>query len=67
MVENILKISIDYENCMGSGNCVLNAPGVFLQDDEGMPQVDNINAQSIEVIEFAALSCPVKAIVVEKV
>ncbi|OYU34748.1 ferredoxin [Novosphingobium sp. PASSN1] len=57
-----LAISIDHATCIGSGNCVANAPGVFEQDDDGLPHVIDAGAQLRELIEFAVLSCPVRAI-----
>jgi ferredoxin len=62
MAVNNFRISIDLDKCIGSGNCVFNAKGVFEQDDEGVPLVADIDGQDRETIEFAALSCPVKAI-----
>jgi ferredoxin len=61
-----LTISIDHATCIGSGNCVANAQGVFEQDDDGLPHVIDADAQPRDVIEFAALSCPVRAISVNK-
>ncbi len=65
MSTNRIKISIDHEKCIGSGNCVFNGKGVFEQDEEGLPFVVNPDAQDFETIEFAAASCPVNAITVE--
>ena len=61
----IIKITIDRDKCIGSGNCVFHAAGVFEQDAEGFPVVVDVNAQTKEVIEFAAAACPVAAIEVE--
>jgi ferredoxin len=30
-----VKITVERDRCIGAGQCVLNAPGLFDQDDEG--------------------------------
>jgi ferredoxin len=59
-------IRVDANTCIGTGNCVFNAPGVFDQDENGTATVIDINAQSHAKIIFAAESCPVRAITVEE-
>jgi ferredoxin len=34
-----LEVEIDREVCMGSGNCIYEAPGVFDLDDDGVAVV----------------------------
>jgi ferredoxin len=34
-----MRINADRDVCIGSGNCVLTAPEVFDQDDEGLVDV----------------------------
>ena len=55
-----LEISIDRENCMGSGNCTFTAPGVFGLDDDGIAVVLDPTAQPDEksVARGAGLSDP---------
>lgn len=60
-----IRISIDREKCIGSGNCVFNADGVFEQDEDGIAEVVDPTAQSLETVEFAVASCPVNAITIE--
>ena len=62
MSKKVVRIVIDREKCIGSGNCVFNADGVFVQDDDGISMVADLGAQPAETIEFAARSCPVNAI-----
>lgn len=57
-----LKITIDREQCMGSGNCSFWAPGVFDLDDEGVSSVVDPTAQPDEKIVLAAQGCPTAAI-----
>ena len=65
MSNRVVRIIIDREKCIGSGNCVFNAEGVFDQDDDGIAEVVDPSAQSLETVQFAASSCPVSAITVE--
>ena len=65
MGNKVVRITIDREKCIGSGNCVFNADGVFGQDDDGIAIVVDQDAKSADTVEFAATSCPVKAITVE--
>ncbi|MGE0386668.1 MAG: ferredoxin [Gammaproteobacteria bacterium] len=57
-----ITVEIDRERCMGTGNCVFHAPGVFDQDDEGRSILADPGAQPESRIRFAASSCPVGAI-----
>ena len=61
-----LEISIDRENCMGSGNCTFTAPGVFGLDDEGIAVVLDPTAQPDEKSVLAARGCPTQAIVITR-
>jgi len=59
-----LEIRIDRETCMGSGNCVFWASGVFDLDDDGISTVIDVEAAPKEKIVLAAQGCPTQAIVV---
>jgi ferredoxin len=61
-----LEISIDRNQCMGSGNCTFSAPGVFGLDSGGVAIVLDPDAQSEGVILNAALGCPTRAIAVAR-
>jgi len=58
------QISIDAEACMGTGNCVFQAPGVFEQDEDGISFVVDAEAAPDQRITLAAASCPAGAITV---
>lgn len=60
-----LKIQVDRAKCMGSGQCVHWAPGVFSQDAEGISVVVDAAGESEETIVTATTSCPVEAIGLE--
>ncbi len=57
-----LEIEIDRDVCMGSGNCVYAAEGVFALDDEGIATVLDPAAAPADDVESAAQHCPTGAI-----
>ena len=57
-----LRIEIDRDACMGSGNCGFWAPGVFDLDDDGIAIVVDPEAQPEDKILLAAQGCPTQAI-----
>ncbi|MEU2515942.1 ferredoxin [Streptomyces syringium] len=62
-----MKISIDSDVCIGSGQCALTAPGVFTQDDDGFGDVlpGREDGAGEPLVREAARACPVQAITVE--
>ncbi len=61
---NRIRVEIDRDLCIGSGDCVASQPAVFDLDDEGKAVVlDPDGASTDEVVE-AAQNCPVTAIFV---
>ena len=59
-----MRIDVDRELCMGSGNCIFWAPGVFELDDDGIAVVVDPSASPADKIALAVDGCPTKAIVV---
>jgi ferredoxin len=59
-----LRIEIDRELCMGSGNCSFWAPAVFDLDDDGIAVVLDPAAQPEDKILLAAQGCPTQAITI---
>ncbi|MBV8950707.1 MAG: ferredoxin [Actinobacteria bacterium] len=57
-----LKIEINRDACMGSGNCGFWAPGVFDLDDDGIAIVVDPEAADDEKIVLAGQGCPTQAI-----
>jgi len=62
----MVRIEIDREKCMGSGNCGFWAPGVFDLDDEGIAYVVDPTAAPEDKILLAAEGCPTQAITVHR-
>jgi len=59
-----LKITVNTNKCIASGDCVETAPSVFRPGNDGKSEVANENGGSEGTIIAAARACPVKAITV---
>ncbi len=57
---------IDRDSCMGSGNCLYWAPGVFDLDDAGVAIVTGDLLGNEENVRLAAKNCPTRAIRAEE-
>ena len=55
-------IVVDRELCMGSGMCIVYAPGTFAHDDETKAVVVDPMGDSIDAIRNAVQACPTSAI-----
>ena len=63
-VVNRIRIEVDRDLCIGSGDCVASQPEVFQLDDEGKAYVVDPDAASTDDVVEAASNCPVTAIFV---
>ncbi len=64
-----MKVKIDYDLCMGDGNCAKVCPEVFVYDDEKMLSrvvTDPVPPEHEEAVRQAAAECAPEAIVVEE-
>ncbi len=61
---NRIRVEVDRDLCIGSGDCVATAPAVFELDDEGKAVVLDPDAAGNDDIVEAARNCPVTAIFV---
>ena len=60
-----MKVTVDQDKCVSSGQCVLNASDVFDQrDDDGVVVLlnDNPGPEQVENVRNAAAACPAVAI-----
>ncbi len=57
-----LRIAVDRGACVGSGDCIKLAPGVFSLDEEGMSVVVDASAADRQTLLLAAERCPSQAI-----
>jgi ferredoxin len=60
-----LRIVVDRDRCVGSGNCLYWAPGTFDLDDDGVSTVVDPQGDDEERIRVAAEGCPTRSISVE--
>ncbi len=58
----MLRIEIDRDRCVGSGNCVFWAPGTFDLDDDGRSVVVDPSGDPDDRIRVAVEGCPSHAI-----
>jgi ferredoxin len=59
-----LRIEIDREACMGSGNCSFWAPSTFDLGDDGVAFVTDHDGDPEDKVVLAASGCPTQAIAV---
>ncbi|HEY1827806.1 MAG TPA: ferredoxin [Acidimicrobiales bacterium] len=57
-----MDVRIDWDRCMGSGNCVFWAPETFDLSEDGHAVVIDATATDEERLRIAAEGCPVGAI-----
>ena len=57
-----LRIVVDRLRCLGTGNCVDTASGVFAMDEADRSVIVDPSGAAQDVIIAAAESCPVDAI-----
>ena len=57
-----LDIRIDRERCMGSGMCIVYAPGTFAHDATAKAVVVDPGGDPIESIRSAVEACPTSAL-----
>ena len=64
-----LKVRVDVEKCIGSGHCVLTAPRIFDQRDDGMVMlIDDSPAPDLHAAAHKAADlCPSQAITIEEI
>jgi ferredoxin len=55
-------IVVDRDTCIGSGMCLMFAPGTFAQDDEAKSYVLDPEGDSPEDIAGAVDACPTRAL-----
>jgi ferredoxin len=60
--ETRVRVVVDREACMGSGNCTYWAPAVFDLDDDGIAVVIGSLAGNEESVRSAMENCPTSAI-----
>jgi ferredoxin len=64
-VAAIRSITVDRELCMGSGMCMVYAPGTFAHDDEAKAVVVDPEADGPDALQAALEACPTGALRME--
>ena len=64
----VFKVHVDEEKCIGAGQCVLRAPKVFDQREDGIVVLLDATppAQSHDAARKAADACPSQAITIDE-
>ncbi|BBZ20447.1 ferredoxin [Mycolicibacterium gadium] len=59
-----MKVAADRDLCISAGNCVMSAPAVFDQDDDGIVVVlvDEVPAGEEAHVRDAVQLCPAEAL-----
>ncbi|MEV5379059.1 ferredoxin [Streptosporangium nondiastaticum] len=59
-----MRITIDRDRCIGSGQCVMTAPGVFTQDDDALVALvpGHEDGSGDPRVLDVPMACPVQAI-----
>ncbi len=60
-----LRIEVDRERCMGSGECTYHAPATFDLDGELKATVVDPDGDPPEKVRLAVDSCPTRALKVD--
>ena len=58
----VWTVLVDRELCMGSGMCIVYAPGTFEHDDETKAVVIDPPGDPIEAVRTAVEACPTGAL-----
>ncbi len=62
-----VRVTVDRDRCIGSGNCVYWAPASFELDDEGLSVPTDPAADTLETLRVAVDGCPTRAITLDVV
>jgi ferredoxin len=57
-----LRIVVDRDLCMGSGMCIVYAPGTFAHDDEAKVVVNEPHGDPTDSLKAAVEACPTGAL-----
>ena len=63
-----LRVRVDQDRCVGAGNCVLQAPEIFDQGDDGIVILLQAEppVELHEAARDATITCPALAITIEE-
>jgi ferredoxin len=58
----IWSVEIDRDRCIGSGVCLVYAPGTFTHDDEAKAVLLDPSTDDLETVQTVVGACPTRAI-----
>lgn len=63
-----MRVTVDKDLCIGAGQCVVTAPDVFDQDDDGLVELltDEPGEGDREAVKEAENVCPARVITVHE-
>ena len=61
-VDETFHVSVDRDVCIGSGMCVVYAPGTFDQDGEAKAVVREGATDGLDIVRVAVEACPTRAL-----
>lgn len=56
------EISVDRDRCIGSGMCIVYAPGTFEHDDDAKVYVTDAAGDPADAVRTAVEACPADAL-----
>jgi ferredoxin len=62
MSEPTWSVEIDRDRCIGSGVCLVYAPGTFTHDDEAKAVLLDPSTDDLETVQTVVDACPTRAI-----
>jgi ferredoxin len=67
-MDGAMRVELDVDRCVGSGMCVLAAPDVFDQNEDGVVELldDHPSAEQRAAVRDAAVRCPASVIWIEE-
>jgi ferredoxin len=60
------EVTVDRERCLGSGMCIVYAPGTFAHDAEAKAVVVNPSGDPLDAIRNAVEACPTSALHIDE-
>jgi ferredoxin len=63
---SLALIAVDRTACMGSGTCIMYAPGTFTHDDETKAVVVDAAGDPMESMRTAVEACPTGALMLSE-
>src|SRR5690606_4758079 len=60
------KVTVDRDRCIGSGMCLVYAPGTFTHDDAAKAVVIDGSTDDLDTVRVAVEACPTRALALDE-